>query len=176
MEQSPLSEDTSNVDTASPPMRQNRKDTCNRNEKGYSSGADLREHMAQWNRIKSSEIYSTFRKILARVMDISRVTSVLSDSATLRTAARQFLCPRDSPGKNTGVGCHALLQGMLQTQAGTELMSHVSCLLHWQTDSLPLTPPGKPSGCITHNRIGIENHKKKLPLSVDNIARMEQTG
>ena len=116
MEQRPLSEDTSSVDTASPRMRQNRKDTYNRNEKGYSSGADLREHMAQWNRIKSSEIYSPFRKILARVMDISRVTSVLSDSATLRTAASQFLCPRGSPGKNTGVGCHALLQGMLQTQ------------------------------------------------------------
>ena len=22
-----------------------------------------------------------------------------------------LLCPKDSPGKNTGVGCHALLQG-----------------------------------------------------------------
>ena len=54
--------------------------------------------------------------------------------------------------------------------------THVSCLLHWQAGSLPLAPPGKPSGCITHNRIGIESHKKKLPLSVDNIARMEQTG
>ena len=62
MEQMPFSEDTSNVDTASPRMRQNRKDTYNRNEKGYSSGADLREHMAQWNRIKSSEIYSPVQK------------------------------------------------------------------------------------------------------------------
>ena len=26
-------------------------------------------------------------------------------------------CPWDSPGKNTGVGCHALLQGIFQTQA-----------------------------------------------------------
>lgn len=42
MEQSQLSEDTNKVDTASPWMRQNRKDTCNRNEKGYSVGADLR--------------------------------------------------------------------------------------------------------------------------------------
>ena len=26
-------------------------------------------------------------------------------------------CPWDSPGKNTGVGCHALLQGIFPTQA-----------------------------------------------------------
>ena len=30
--------------------------------------------------------------------------------ATLRTAAHKLLCPQDSPGKNTGVGCHFLLQ------------------------------------------------------------------
>ena len=30
------------------------------------------------------------------------------------------LCPRDSPGKNTGVGCRALLQGIFPTR-GTNL-------------------------------------------------------
>ena len=44
----------------------------------------------------------------------------------------------DSPGKNTGVGCHALLQGILLTQ-GSHL--HFLCLLHWQVGSLPLAPP-----------------------------------
>ena len=29
--------------------------------------------------------------------------------ATPRTVAHQALCPRDSPGKNPGVGCHDLL-------------------------------------------------------------------
>ena len=28
----------------------------------------------------------------------------------------RLLCPRDSPGKNTGVGCHSLLQGIFPTQ------------------------------------------------------------
>ena len=28
-----------------------------------------------------------------------------------------LLCPWDSPGKNVGVGCHALLQGISPTQA-----------------------------------------------------------
>ena len=32
------------------------------------------------------------------------------------TVATRLLCPRDSPDKNTGVGCHALLQGIYPTQ------------------------------------------------------------
>ena len=42
--------------------------------------------------------------------------------------------------KNTGVGCHAPLQGIFLTQG---LNPHL-CLLHWQVGSLPLAPPGKP--------------------------------
>ena len=56
------------------------------------------------------------------------------------TVARLF-CPWDSPGKNTGVGCHALLQGILPTQ-GLNL-----CLLHlqqWAGGFLTSAPPGKP--------------------------------
>ena len=45
------------------------------------------------------------------------------------------------PGKNTGVGCHFLLQGIFQTQ-GSNL--HLLCLLQWQSDSLPLASPRKP--------------------------------
>ena len=47
-------------------------------------------------------------------------------------------CPQDSPGKNTGVGCHFLLQGIFSTQ-GSNLH-----LLHWQADSLPLSHLGSP--------------------------------
>ena len=47
----------------------------------------------------------------------------------------------DSPGKNTGVGCHSLLQEIL-TQ---ELSSHLLCLLNWQADSSLLAPSEKPS-------------------------------
>ena len=35
----------------------------------------------------------------------------------------------DSPGKNTGVGCHALLQGIFPTQGSNP---HLLCLLHTQ--------------------------------------------
>ena len=36
--------------------------------------------------------------------------------ATLWTGAPHALCPWDSPGKNTGVGCRTLLQGIFLTQ------------------------------------------------------------
>ena len=41
--------------------------------------------------------------------------SVVSDSLRPHRPAR-FLCPWNSPGKNTGVGCHFLLQGIFLTQ------------------------------------------------------------
>ena len=38
--------------------------------------------------------------------------SVVSNSATPWTQPTRLLCPWDSPGKNTGVGCHFPLQGI----------------------------------------------------------------
>ena len=35
---------------------------------------------------------------------------------TLCTTGPRLLCTRDSPGKNTGVGCHSLLQGIFPIQ------------------------------------------------------------
>ena len=45
----------------------------------------------------------------------------------------------DSPGKNTGVGFHALLQRIFLTQG---LSPRLLRLLPWQAGSLPLVPPG----------------------------------
>ena len=47
----------------------------------------------------------------------------------------------DSPGKNTGVGCHALLQGIVPIQG---LNLHLLSLLYYQVGSLPLAPLEKP--------------------------------
>ena len=46
--------------------------------------------------------------------------------------AHQLLCPWDSPGKNTGVGCHALLQGIFPTQGSKLCLLY---LLRWQVGS-----------------------------------------
>ena len=63
----------------------------------------------------------------------------------------------DSPDKNTGVGYHALLQGIFPTQ-GSNL--NLLCLLHWQDGSLPLVPPEKPlqqntcQNCLEQSYLG----------------------
>ena len=66
--------------------------------------------------------------------------SVVSDSLGIPMdgSPPRLLCPWDSPGKNTGVGCHALPQGIFPTQ-GSNLS--LLCLLHWQEGSLSLAPP-----------------------------------
>ena len=53
----------------------------------------------------------------------------------------RLLCPWDSPGKNTAVGCHALLQGIFLTQRSN------LCLLgrlNWQVVG---GSDGKASAC-----------------------------
>ena len=73
------------------------------------------------------------------------VCSVASvESSSLRPYGQwpaRLLCSRDSPGENTGVGFHALPQGIFPTQGSVPCPL---CLLRWQVGSLPLAPPGKP--------------------------------
>ena len=62
--------------------------------------------------------------------------SVMSESLQLHgPQSTRLLCLWDSPGKNTGVGCDFLLQGIFSTQG---LDPHILCLLHQPTDSLSL--------------------------------------
>ena len=90
------------------------------------------------------------------------------------TLPARFLWPWDFPGKNTGVGYHALLQGIFPTQG-----SNLSLLLfiNWQMDSLRLGPPGnvcvwlnffavylKLSHCLLISYTSIQNKKLKKNL------------
>ena len=68
--------------------------------------------------------------------------SVMSDSLQpLDCSPPDFSDHGDSPGNNTGVSCHALLQGIFPNQGSNP---RLLCLLHWQVSSLPQAPPGKP--------------------------------
>ena len=63
------------------------------------------------------------------------------------TVACQLLCPWDSPGKNTGVGCHCLFQGILGTVAcKAPLSMGFSRQEYWS--ALPYPPPGDPDPCL----------------------------
>ena len=67
---------------------------------------------------------------------------VAKSCPTLRPRGLQparLLCPWGSPGKNPGVGCHALLQGVFLTQGSNLRLLH---LRHRQAGSSPLTRLG----------------------------------
>ena len=51
--------------------------------------------------------------------------SVMPDSFQPGLQPSRFLCPWDFPGKDTGVGCHFLLQGLFTIQGSNP------SLLHW---------------------------------------------
>ena len=61
----------------------------------------------------------------------------------------RLLYPWDSLGKKTGVGGHALLQGIFPTQGSKPCLL---CLLHWQVSSLPLAPTGKPQNTMLYEK------------------------
>ena len=71
-----------------------------------------------WMTYKISFVVYTVTEILRSLYESESVShSVVSDS--LRPHGREpakFLCARNSPGKNTGVGYHSLFQGIFPTQ------------------------------------------------------------
>ena len=84
----------------------------------------------------------------------------------LSAIARQAplsLCPWDSPGKNTGVGCHFFLQEIFLTH---RLNPCLLCLLHWQAGSLTLMPPGKPARQISTKGVYIWQGRFSLIFSL----------
>ena len=81
---------------------------------------------------------------------VCAVASVLSSSLWPHgLKPTRLLCPWDSPGKKTGVGCYALLQGIFPTQGSNPCLL---CPLHWQMNTLPLTPPGRSINVVTQFR------------------------
>ena len=81
--------------------------------------------------------------------------SIMSDSCNLMDLMElsRLLCPWDSPGRNTGVGCHFLLQGIFLTQ---ELNSG---LLHCRQVLSQLSYKGSPRGILL-------SHKKNEIMSL----------
>ena len=69
---------------------------------------------------------------------------------SLWTVAARLLCQWDSPGKKTGVDCHAFLQGIFPTQGWNPSLLY---LLYWQVGYLPLAPPGTPSDGLGSSKL-----------------------
>ena len=83
-------------------------------------------------------------------MPACSVSSVMSDSLwSYGLYLTRLLSPWDAPGKNTTVGCHALLQGIFLTQRLNPCLLHLlNCrwillpLSHWES------PIGEGKACL----------------------------
>ena len=112
-----------------------------------SKQSKTKQKINMWgDRVLNSSMAGFFHNIYVCVYQIIivyvHVCSVLSDSLWPSwTAAHQVLCPWNFPGKNTGVGCHFLLQRVFLTQESNLYLLH---LWHCQADSLPLKQFGSP--------------------------------
>ena len=87
----------------------------------------------------SSVIHSWVNHVLYLHVVVVELLSHVQLFATPGTVDHQILLSMGFPGKNTGVGCHFLLQRIFATQGWN------SCLLHWQAASLPLSHQSCPT-------------------------------
>ena len=83
------------------------------------------------------------------------------------TVAHRLFCPWDSPGKNTGVSYHSLLQGIFPTQGSNP------GLLPLLADCLPPEPPRKlgPNLCSCTTPFILEVH-----VDIYGTSRLENAG
>ena len=85
-------------------------------------------------------VYIYVKQNCSRVVVVVQSLSRVQLLRPHRLQPARFLGPWDSPGKNTGVGCHSLLQRIFLTQK----LSQVSCITGgFFTDSLPTELQGK---------------------------------
>ena len=107
----------------------------------------IRSHLGIVNRVRTNPEKSTR---ISYCINYCVSHSVLSDS--LRSHALQparLLCPWNSPGKNTGVSSHSLLQGIFLTRESNPGFPAL------QADSLLSEPPGKP-------QVTVKSYSKEL--------------
>ena len=139
-----------------------------------SGKVEGRQKRSKWKRNKSIWMKTHIPSFLILFCKLTIILSVLVYLSSIHTCSKTFhrvvyclvtkscltllqphglqptrlLCPWDSRGKNTGVGCHFLgvgchflLQGIFPTQGSNP---HLLRLLHWQAESLPVRHLGSP--------------------------------
>ena len=102
---------------------------------GGASGTSSR----QWKRVEVRNTFYRSRKLKACVVSLCTsphsvvVVQSLSRGQLLRPhglSPARLLCLWDFPGKNTGVGCHFLIQGIFLTQGSNPGLLHCRQILH----------------------------------------------
>ena len=87
--------------------------------------------------------HKIFAWIVDPLMCVCQLLSCVQLFVAPWTVARMLLCPWNSPGKNTGVGRHALLQGIFLTQGWNPGLLHCRWLLYC------LSHQGNPKGILS---------------------------
>ena len=108
--------------------------------------ARWRKYGAVGQRIQLCGMNKFQRLMCSMVCICAKSLSVMSNSLwPCELQPTCLLCPWDSPGKHSGVGCHNLLQGILPTQG---LNPCLLCLLHWQVGSCHQHHMGSPCSMV----------------------------
>ena len=68
--------------------------------------------------------------VMHRVQHLESAQHVLVAQSCPTLCNPRLHCPWDSPGKNTGVGCHFLLQGIFPIQGSNPSLLHCRQILH----------------------------------------------
>ena len=67
----------------------------------------------------------------------------------------RLLCSWDSPSKNTGLGCHFLLQGIFLTQGPNPHLLHCRWILYQGSPYIPLTQSNSQQWCLYWKHPGL---------------------
>ena len=90
-------------------------------------------------------------RLLCTRVHVQLLSHVQLFASPWTTITPRLLCPWGYPGKNPGVGCHFLLQGIFPTQASNPCLMAPAL-----TGGLSTTePPGKPLLCTPYPRFPI---------------------
>ena len=80
-----------------------------------------------------SVLYSSF-PLASCFTRVCVLVTQLCLTLAVRWTVAQLLCPGDSPGNDTGEGCHSLLQAIFPTQGSNPGLLHCRRILHhWAT-------------------------------------------
>ena len=73
--------------------------------------------------------------------------------------AHRLLCPWDIPDKNTGVGCHFLLQGIFLTPGLNPSLLHCRLIFYGQSHQ------GSPTSVVVASNLTPESLVEEAPLT-----------
>ena len=95
-------------------------------------------------------VYGGWSDILSLLLLVIKLKQYLPYSVQdTRANPARFLCPWNSPGQNTGVGCHFLLQGIFPTQWSNPYPLSPA----WQADFWPVSHRGRPCVAVCLHEI-----------------------